>query len=191
MKTESDPKIFNRSFIEEGPSIAISFLVDRSRSTEGTVAQNITLSSMGIVQALEAFPEVSTSISHFPAASNRSDPPALSVTKSFNTRLVRCVKSWPSASGNTPLAQALMQATSDLLVVRRERKIICVITDGKPSDVAAAVRAKSFVSGIGVEVLGVVVSEKSYPLEVFDHSTSISCASDLPAALRDLVLRSI
>ena len=64
-----------------------------------------------------------------------------------------------------------------------------VITDGKPDCVSKAEEAKRSLRALGVEVYGVIVSNKPYPAQMFDDSEQIEQPQELPRRLAALVQR--
>ncbi len=187
---EDEPAIFRKMLIEDDQSVAVQILLDRSRSTEGHCLSKIRISALGLATALEQFQEVETAISAFPccvkgdAKLYGSQP-----IKQFGEPVLRSLKHWPEAQGGTPLADAYQSVAFSFLLTQKQRRILIVLTDGRPNSVSEAHDAKRFLRTLGIEVYGVIVSDRSYPKEMFDDSEQIEHAHDLPLRLSALVQR--
>jgi len=185
-RTDHHARVFTRKIVEEDQSVALSLLIDRSSSTSGDCYKHITASSLGLTLALDTFPEVETTICHFPAADlSRGHV----VTKSADQHVNACLSNWPQPSGGTPLAEAYQSVALNLLASDKERRMILVVTDGRPASVDEVFRARDFVRLLGIEIYGIVVGEVNYPLGLFDQSEVIASSNELPAAMSRLVLR--
>ena len=192
--TEEQPSVFRKVMLEEDQSVAVQVLVDRSASTkQGNILGKEIVAALGLVAALEQFPEVETAISYFPTdggVENMRQTQA-PLIKEFGTALGKTMARWPSPSGGTPLHDAYLGAVFNFFASTKNRKILVVLTDGRPADVAKAESAKAFVSRIGIEVLGIVVSNQGYPPGMFDDSIQIADVQQLPSALGQLVRRNL
>lgn len=189
-RTSSDPLLFKKMAVGEDETASIAFLVDRSSSTkQGDVYNSITRSTLAMAGALESFPSVSTSIFHFP---DDNQSKGIICTMPFNGSLAKAAKLWPSPVGSTPLDRALVGASFAILGIESTKKFVIVITDGKPDRVDPAVDAKMrYCKRRGIVVLGVVVSNGTYPPGIFDDSIQISDTAGLTSALRTLVTRNL
>jgi hypothetical protein len=187
-KTRSLPRVFGRKERIDDTSAVVHLLIDRSGSTSGSVYEEITKAALGLTVALEAYPEVETVISHFPSVDARSDG-GIIIAKAPHESARDASKVWPVSEGGTPLDAAYKGAALTFLASQKERRILIVITDGDPDDASAARAARGFVSRLGIEIYGIVVSSKSYPLDLFDDSEKVHLASEVPAAISRLVLR--
>ncbi|MBU2958047.1 hypothetical protein Q4511_15480 [Paracoccus sp. 1_MG-2023] len=190
-RTDHDPKIWRNLQVEDDQSVAVQILLDTSGSTRNN---NVLIegkkAALGLASALEQFPMVETAISHFPAkvTSHVALAPFL---KPFDRPVSASLTGWPQPSGGTPLEIGYRAAGFNFLLSEKERRILFVVTDGKPDSVHAAQIAKTWLSRLNVEVFGVVVGEGSYPLELFDDSIVIATASELPRAILALTQRNI
>lgn len=186
VKTDCDPTVFQKTIREEESSVAVSVLVDRSGSTQ-RIYPTIATAVMGIVSALDTFPQVETSVSHFPGYGSFK----LISTKPFHHDFIKSCKSWPAPAGGTPLHSAMLQAGINMFASEKQRKIMLVVTDGLPEDVSATRHNRETLQGFGVEVFGVVIGTNKYPLSLFDDSEQIADVAQLPEAMRKLVLRTM
>lgn len=187
-KTRSQPRVFGRKERIDDTNAVVHLLIDRSGSTQGPVYEEITKSALGLTVALEAYSEVETVISHFPSHSPGFDS-GIIVSKAPYESARDAAKSWPIAEGGTPLHHAYKGAALTFLASQKERRILIAITDGEPDCASEARSARAFVSSLGIEIYGIVVSSKAYPLDLFDDSEKVRLASEVPAAISRLVLR--
>ena len=190
--TSSDPAIFKRRVIEDDQSVAVHVLVDNSSSTNMVAARgwqihrHLLVASLALVRALEAFPEVKCAISGFPGTRGL-DCATIYPIKRSDTSLTgkSCC---PAPFGTTPMGEAVLSAGIDLLSVDKQRRIILVLTDGKPNDTHKAIHARQVLNGLGIEVLGLVIGgNPAYPTNVFDQSVFVTDVADLPRELLTLV----
>lgn len=189
VKTDADPAVFCKRVVEDDQSVAFHVLVDRSGSTKDILPE-IREATLALVSALEMFPQVATAISHFPTLETYGGR-ATYLTKPFGTPLRQSLERWPLAEGGTPLAQALEETALSFALVEQVRRIVVVVTDGKPKDADMVRLARKSCQMLGVEVIGLVVGCDSYPLDLFDDSTKIDTVADMATALHALVLRNI
>jgi len=188
--SERDPKVFRNMLIDDDESVAIQILVDRSGSTQQNMVIDYEIeAALGLCLALEGFVDVETMITAFPGSG--SQRPTATI-KSVGESVRKSFDRWPSPTGGTPLGKAYLQAAYNFVDATKERKIIIVLTDGKPSDAIFASDIKSKIAkAYGIEFYGVVIGVKDYPQDLFDDSEVISTAQDLPKALAALVRRSL
>ncbi len=189
--SEANPAIFRRVSVEDDQSVAVQVLVDRSKSTQGkTLAEEIK-AAIGLTSALERFPEVETAVSFFPGANSRTDATSgAHLVKDFGEPMRATLKRWPETDGGTPLHTAYFSAGFHFFRSKKERRLLIVLTDGKPTRVPEAIEAKRFLKQLGVEVYGIVIGNVSaYPADVFDDSELAGDAAAVQAALRKLVTR--
>lgn len=188
-QTNDNPSVFTRRVIQEDESIAFHILVDRSSSTRGPIYEDITISTLGLALALEGFLQVETSIGHFPNFGPLQGHSGIQVTKRAETPCSVAAKHWPDSQGGTPLAAAIESATLGFLASAKTRRVLFVLTDGVPDQPRECFAARRFAGGFGVEVYGIVVGSRAYPLDLFDDSEQIGSSSELPRAVQRLVLR--
>ena len=185
---EREPAVFRRVLIDDDQSVSVQILLDRSGSTAGDCLFQEMVSAIGLVSALEQFPDVETSISTFPP--NHVGEPQLTgapLLKLFGESLGKTFDRWPVSSGGTPLAEAYIAAGLNFLLSGKQRRLLICLTDGVPNDVAEARVQREFLRILGIEVYGIVVSTQPYPTELFDESIQISDASQMPHSLAQLV----
>lgn len=190
--TDRDPVIFRKMVLDDDQSVAVQILLDRSSSTDGDVLIAETISALGIATALEQFSDVETAISFFPP--DRTGSPIVTgapFIKRFGSSVKSSFDRWPEADGTTPLAEAYQAAGFNFFHSEKERKILIVLTDGRPNCPVSALKQKQFLTSLGIEVYGVIISDKSYPIGMFDDSEQIQSPKELPRCISALVRRSL
>ncbi|MBE6442233.1 MAG: hypothetical protein E7022_07915 [Desulfovibrio desulfuricans] len=65
------------------------------------------------------------------------------------------------AAGNTPLAEALWWVMQTMLKLKEARKILLILTDGKPQRMAAVRHGLGSVPKLGLEVYGIGINNSS------------------------------
>ena len=188
---EAEPAVFKRVVVVDDQSVAVQVLVDRSTSTKGSVLEEEIKAAIGLTSAIERFPEVEAAVSFFPAEKAQGGTArGTRLVKDFSEPLRGTLKRWPTAEGGTPLHSAYVTAGLDFLRSTKQRRILIVLTDGKPSDVPQAIEAKRFLAALDVDVYGIVIgSLRDYPLELFDDSEHAENAVAVTQAMRNLVRR--
>ncbi|RWR30570.1 hypothetical protein D2T29_12935 [Sinirhodobacter populi] len=184
---------FLRRETDEEEALAIQVLIDRSASTVGAVYGSQIACALTLSKSLEGFPDVDVALSYFPhkGSSGKDGSYAAPLVKPFGDATVTCLNNWPLPSGGTPLAQAMIGAALNFSLSDRERKVLFVMTDGKPESVADAQKSRKFLKRLGIEVYGIVISDQSYPRDLFDDSEQIGSERELARAISRLVLRII
>lgn len=191
VKTDADPRLWRTLEIEDDQSCAVQILIDTSGSTKlNNVLIEETKCALALASALEQFPLVDSAITHFPCK-NGKEMNLAPFLKPFDRSVNNSLLNWPSPSGGTPLGAAYKASGLNFLLSEKERRILFVMTDGKPSDVYDAIENKHWLVQIGVEVYGVVIGSADYPLTLFDDSITITDASELPRAIMALVQRNL
>lgn len=187
-----DPAVFRRRVIEEDESVAIHLLVDTSGSTAKitangrTVHDHLIVAALALTRSLDSIPEVRTALSCFPGV----DRPTSSIChmvkspdETLNSRM-RCLKS----SGGTPLDRAMIQAGLYLMTIEKSRRILIVLTDGKPDRTFDTTKNRKLLNDLGIEVVGLVIGDNpNYPREVFDQSVFVTDVLHLPREMLQMV----
>ena len=189
----SDPTVFMRRVVEEDNSVAVGLLVDTSGSTAQTTADRLTIhdhliqASLGLVKCLESFPEVETMMACFPRPGPEHNRAWTQTVKAFGQPLGPKPRVL-APEGGTPLAQAMLESGFRTMLVPKERAMLFVLTDGQPHEVQRCVEARQILKSIGVEVYGLIISDKAdYPTQIFDQSAYVTDVSNLPQQLADMV----
>ena len=189
----SDPTVFLRRVVEEDNSVAVGLLVDTSGSTAQqttgleTIHSHLIQAALGLVKCLEAFPEVETMMSCFPRPGPSHSGLHTQTVKAFGQALGPKPSVLPP-TGGTPLAPAMIEVGFRTMLVPKERAMLFVLTDGQPHEVQRCVEARQILKSIGVEVYGLIISNKAdYPTHIFDQSAYVTEVRDLPQQLAEMV----
>ena len=166
-------------------SADIAIVVDRSTSMNRRIreAMKATVASVSAFQV----PGIDTHVSVFPWMHNEDS--GVAVIKGWNESLnVLSAKAESiGTAGCTPMAEAILFASSEIIRRPKALKIIVVQTDGEPDDLLATQQVIDVArkSGIYVCALGIGTD----PSEVFGtrYSASITSVSELPSAMVGLI----
>ncbi|WP_329046027.1 VWA domain-containing protein [Pseudomonas aeruginosa] len=192
MLAAGETRIFRSKARAEQKSAAVQLLLDKSTSMHGSMEQ-AEAAIYAVLQALENIPQVTTGAMSFP---NRSPGGVerCALIKSPKERLITAVQSGgfgASSQGDTPLARALWPAAVEVLRARGERKLLFVVTDGRPdSGTEHLVRElveRCEASGIEVIGLGFGGATAAVLQQCFTRYQAIGQVSNLKNALYGLV----
>lgn len=178
-----DSRIFRKPAPRAGISAAVSVLMDRSSSMEKIIklACRVTLA---LAEGLKRVPGTKTAIDLFPGYSRGS-----ANLLPFGGQLSRARDRVGSvqAHGSTPLAEAVRSVMPELLAQKTERKILLIVSDGRPNDVAAASAAIKASIEEGIEVLGIGLGEKGvYLTQLVQQCSTVMSIEELPEAFAKL-----
>ena len=134
-----NPRIFVKNGFRESPDTAVHILLDSSGSMNdsGLMLANAVCYAMG--KALQGIPGVNLGITAFPgvnvAKRGATVLPVLRHSEKLTTRFPEI------AYGMTPMAESLWWVMQQMCCLHENRKIILIITDGKPDSIPAAQEA--------------------------------------------------
>lgn len=189
MLKAGETRIFRSKARAERTSASIQFLLDKSYSmSEAIVGAEAAL--YAVLAAMEGIPLVSTGAISFPEQRNWC-----ALIKSHNERLPAAVQAGGFGGipdGNTPLGAALWAAAVELLspkTVKSDRKILFVVTDGKPDDVFNAKSMVLRLEDAGIEVIGLGFGGATNDVlsAVFRRYSNVGTVSNLRSTLFELV----
>lgn len=132
---------------------AFTVLLDSSSSLGSDIVE-AEAAVVSLLFALDGIKGVSTSAYHFPHASTNNVGLLKAREQSFRAA-VNAKQFGISASGCTPLEQALWPAFSDLLNARADRHVMVVVTDGKPDNSGPVIQMVKDAKKEGVTVIGI------------------------------------
>jgi hypothetical protein len=138
--------------------------------------------ALGLAITLDMFPHIGFAAAAFPAEEDK-----IIDLQRFDQTARSCAGLYGglSASGSTPLANALMRAAQRLSSRKEDRKIIIVISDGQPAESEAVRKVVKRCELSGFEMYG--LSIESNALSNFIHRTvALKNGATLPEALFDL-----
>jgi len=173
-----DTRVFSRKIERQAPNTAIHVLLDTSGSMQGIELIQTLEAGYAIGKALDKIQHAQYAISGFPGKSGDN---YVDRVKSFEEKLDHTRFSL-TADNTTPTAEAMWYAVSTLAPRREERKIVFVVTDGRPNDWDAVIQMDTWLRRREVEVVGIGIN---LPLvqELFRDSLIIQRLKELTPAL--------
>lgn len=178
-----DTRIYRKSQERSGLDIALQVMLDRSGSMKHDIgtAKAVT---MALMVAMSRMMDVSAAVDIFPGYGRASTN-----IMPFGGRLESGRRSLQHvyASGGTPLLQALHEVVPVLQEQRRTRKVVLIITDGKPSHEDLTRAHIQTLNKQGVEVYAIGI--RCEVGELIKASVTIGDVGQLPAAITQLFKR--
>lgn len=152
-----NPKIFCRESLKKGMNTAVHILLDTSGSMDGMLLSIARQACFALGKVLGEIKNVNPAITVFPANSGNKDS-VYSLLKHGQKLTDVTVQ---SARGTTPLAPALWWVLREMLFLKENRKIIFILTDGKPDCCEAARDVLAKAETLGFEVYGIGIKDRS------------------------------
>jgi cobalamin biosynthesis protein CobT len=177
------------------PDTAVHLLVDLSGSmargvpvgTRRVSAARVALdAALALALALDAIPGVSVAVTAFPGVAGQDTVLARLVRHGQPPR-IRAGAFAQIPRGGTPLAGALWYAAADLLARDAQRRLVLVLTDGRPDDRQGAQRILGLCQGAGIETIGVGIAIDVGAL--FPTAVTVNALGELRQALFRLAER--
>ena len=148
----ANPRVFRREDNQPGQNSAVHLLLDCSGSMSGVPIQLARQACYAVAKALEPIRGINAAVTAFPAITDRGENGVKALVrhgeKVSNQFGVEGI-------GGTPLAPALWWVMQNLYAQKEERKIVFIITDGRPDNVPACHVAISKMRALGMEVYGI------------------------------------
>lgn len=176
-----DARVFEKRIEGHKQDTAIQLLIDRSTSMRRDI-QIACDAALAVALAMDGVQGVSTSVAAFPHVGNNKDDDVLTISD-FGESFRKIAARFPAVGvqGCTPMAQAILWAGYHLHAASQARKILLVVTDGKPDSHAATADVITKLEQSGVEVMGLGINiDVGY---LFSKSGRISSVSELAAAI--------
>jgi hypothetical protein len=183
LKKLGDTRVFKKRAGAIGVDAAISVLLDRSGSMEEHGFEQAVGVTQAFLLALQRINGVRTSLDVFPGSDSVSEE-ILAFGQNVAASRDRLASIKPD--GGTPTGSAIAHRLRLLLAVRAEKRLMVVITDGKPDapEVALTEAVIGQAGTVGVQVIGVGIG---VPLDhLFPSSLSVASVTELPDALAAL-----
>lgn len=182
-------RIFRKTIDGETLSTAIYVLLDVSKSMDDQI-ERAKLATAFVPVAMEGVEGVQTSIASFPGY-RRALNPVKAFDESVAVGLDRLAA--VRANGGTPLGAALRLALPVLLDCEVDRRLLLVVTDGKPDDKdsAQAMLRSAELEGVEVIGLGIGRSLRGDLAEVFSDYVCIDSVGELTNALCSVLERKL
>lgn len=152
-----NPKIFCREGIKKGLNTAVHILLDASGSMEGVPISMARQACFALGKVLGEMNGVNPAITVFPAnLENRNSLyPLLRHGQKLTDVTVQ------TGQGTTPLAPTLWWAMREMLFLKENRKIIFIITDGRPDCYKTTKDAIAKAEQLGFELYGIGIKDNS------------------------------
>jgi nitric oxide reductase activation protein len=158
-----ETKLFLKSELKTAPNTAIHLLLDRSYSmnaklldpqgqTSGTRLAVTLSASLALALALEGVPGVNPGITAFPGQEADSVYRILDYGQRVTSRASAFTL---TASGGTPMTEAIWFGAAALLRCREPRKVLLVLTDGQPDELASTLDILQRCRESGIETVGI------------------------------------
>lgn len=158
-----DTKVFQRSTVKVSPNTAIHLLLDKSESMSyqivdrlgnqlGTRMPIALEASLALALALEGLSGVNPGITAFPG----SDEDSVYRLLEHGQRVrLRAGAFSLSATGSTPMTEAIWFGAASLLRCREPRKVLMVMTDGQPNETLSTLEILQRCRDSGIETVGI------------------------------------
>lgn len=176
-----DARVFEKRIEGQKQDTAIQLLIDRSTSMRRDI-QVACDAALAVALAMDGVQGVSTSVAAFPHVGNHQDDDVLLIS-GFGESFRRVAARFPAVGvqGCTPMAQAVLWSGYNLHASTKERKILVVVTDGKPDNQEATAAVIDKLQRSGVEVMGLGINVDVDGL--FQTSARIGSVGELAVAL--------
>ncbi|WP_291327123.1 hypothetical protein [Desulfovibrio sp. UCD-KL4C] len=187
-----NPRMFRSCGERQKISTAVHILIDCS----GSMRRRIGLASQichTVVSSLNSINGVSVGVSCFPAVRAKDGEsygePTVAAILNHGQRVHSCFGL--SASGSTPLGEALWWIFQQMLPLPESRKIIICITDGVPDNLLNTQKAIKDGSLNGFEIYGLGINSEAVFRLFPGKSRVITELTDLAPAMFDLLQESL
>ncbi len=183
LKQLGDTRVFKKRAGAIGVDAAISVLLDRSGSMQEHGFEQAVEVTQAFLLALQRINGVRTSLDVFPGTDSVSEE-ILEFGQNVGASRDRLAAIEPD--GGTPTGSAIAHRLRLLLAIRAEKRLMVVITDGKPDapEVALAEAVIAQAGTVGVQVIGVGIGVALGHL--FPARVSVNSVAELPDALAAL-----
>ena len=183
-----DGQVFAALGRKEAFRTAVHVLLDSSGSMSGEPLRLAAMACYAVALALERIKGVNVAVSAFPAGSAHDGvtvAPLIAHGQRVHANLDIL------AEGYTPLAQALWWVLQQMVLLKEERKIVVIVTDGEPDSVPAAQRVLRTAEALGFEVYGIGIQSAAIQALLPRASVGMKSLSELPEAMFMLLHRAL
>ncbi|MFC6281203.1 VWA domain-containing protein [Polaromonas aquatica] len=186
LKAMGDTNVFKVTSSVCGIDAAAAIMLDRSGSMSRCIVEAAG-AALSCSQALERISKIKTSIEMFPGYAHSLQNTVTLQAFGQSARQVARKVNDVDAEGGTPLAEALMEVMPKLLAQRVKKRIVFLVTDGIPNNLAGALDEIEKAKKLGVEFVGIGIGEYGKAIEgLTPFSVWINDASELPDAFEKL-----
>ena len=191
------PDVYMTIQRSKGIETALRILVDTSGST-AAILEIIASAALSVAQASTGIGSLAVDIRAYtdddvPGTKNHREV-VFTHLKEFedNIRVARAkVETWLSTEGRpsagTPTAEALLEAGYDMLRRSERRRILLLVTDGKPNNVQSAQAAAHALRRKGVLTCLLEIGVQAIPLMDFEHAAVATDDAGIAAAMESIV----
>lgn len=180
-----NPKVFRSNAPTPAVNTAVHILCDCSGSMIGMPIEHAREACFAIAYALKSVPGINLGITAFPAeGKDFSVVPVLEHGKPFHANFLL------SATGSTPLTEALLWTAQELCKQPEPRKILILLSDGGPDNQLTCVQAIADTSRF-VELYGIGIWDDSIVKLLPDTSAAIYDLGDLNTTLFRMLQNSL
>lgn len=192
---------FDRREVPEEPDYSFTLAIDQSTSMGGEKRSNALDTAVIFMEVLTRL-DIDFNIIGFSTEIDDVIPtiPTLRIHKDFGSlpdiaereRIIQEIEEL-MARGGTDDYQAVQLALNKILNQAASKKVICVITDGAGNlQEEENISLLNVAEGRGVKVIGIGIgSGMNYVESVYKYYVSVGNISELPQALRDILVREI
>ncbi len=178
----NNPKLFGTKGKRVKRDTAVHILLDASGSMNGVTMAQASQSCYALSTALAKIPGINVGITVFPGTPVKdSKRPTIASLVRHGERVHR--NFGLSAKGRTPLAPALLWVLGQMWAMRENRKIILILTDGRPDSVPESLHAIAIAKKFGVEVYGIGINGYSLGKLLPNSHQTINHLSELAPAM--------
>ena len=178
-------RVFVKNGFRESPNTAVHILLDSSGSMtdSGLMLANAVCYAVG--KALQGISGVNLGITAFPGANRAKRGTTVAPVLRHGEKLTA---RFPEiAYGMTPMAESLWWVMQQMCLLRENRKIILIITDGEPDSIPAAQEAFNQAQKKGVECYGLGIMCPSISTLLPHASRVVETLPQLAPALFELL----
>jgi cobalamin biosynthesis protein CobT len=175
-----DARVFRTLGQKTAMSTAVHMLLDSSGSMSGAPIRLTSQACYAVATALERIKGVNVAVSAFPAGTAHDDitvAPLIEHGQRVHAELDIL------AEGYTPLAQAFWWVLQRMILLKEERKIILLLTDGEPDSVPATQNVLKTAQDLGFEVYAVGIQSTAIASLLPTSSKTISTLGELTPAI--------
>jgi Mg-chelatase subunit ChlD len=177
-----------------GINTAVHLLVDAS----GSMTRLIDLASIttySLCKSLLEVPDINAAVTAFPGKSEKGFNPLDDIWATVSP-IIRHGETIHQrfqlkAAGTTPMAEALWWIIQQMAILRENRKIIFIVTDGEPDSPVETQAAIKEAKRIGIEIYGLGLGSQSIADLLPGKAVVINNTMDLPRKLFQLLGKTI
>lgn len=187
----NDPRLYRASEHRRGTNASVVLLIDGSGSMDyetvngntqqtGIPARVATQSAYAVASALFLIRNVSCAVARFPALGHETGVERLcgmGESPAANSQFFA-----PSASGTTPMAEAIAWSTLEHRRHPHGRQVTICVSDGEPDNVQATASAIQFATDQGINVIGIGIRTDAVN-GLFHDAIVIQTITELPDVL--------